>query len=63
MLINLLLFLSLFILDDSIACFSFLILVIRAISWLFGANQDILDDYYYTRYKNAQIRYEQRRKK
>lgn len=60
MLINILLIISLFILPSEIACFSFLILVIRFIYWLFGPAQDMMDDYYYTRYKNASIRYKQK---
>ena len=51
--INILLFLLLLILPDSIGCFIFLILVLRFVKWLFGAGQDMMDDYYYSRYERA----------
>ena len=61
--INILLFLLLLILPDSIGCFIFLILVLRFVKWLFGAGQDMMDDYYYSRYENAKKRYERREKR
>lgn len=56
--INLLLFISLFFLPDSIACICFALLVVRLGIWLFGPAQDMQDDYRYTRYRNAKRRYE-----
>ena len=61
MIINILLLISLFILPDSLACFSFLFLVLRGVHWLFGPAQDMMDDYYYERLVNAQERYEKKR--
>ncbi len=58
--INILLFLLLLILPDSIGCFIFLILVLRFVKWLFGPGQDMMDDYYYSRYENAKKRYERK---
>lgn len=58
--INISLLISLFILPDSIACFVFLILVLRLITWLFGPSQDMMDDYYYSRYERAKRRFERR---
>ena len=56
--INLLLFVSLFFLPDSIACICFALLVVRLGIWLFGPAQDMQDDYRYARYRNAKRRYE-----
>ena len=58
--INLLLFISLFFLPDSIACICFALLVVRLGIWLFGPAQDMQDDYRYTRYRNARNRYEEK---
>lgn len=55
--INLALFVSLFILPDSIACVCFVLLVFRMGIWLFGPGQDLTDDIRYTRYRNARTRY------
>lgn len=60
--INISLLISLLILPDSLACIIFLILVLRLIAWLFGPAQDMMDDYYYSRYENAKKRYERREK-
>lgn len=57
-LINLVLFILLFILPTSIACVCFALLVVRLGIWLFGPAQDIQDNYYYSRYRNAKNRYE-----
>ena len=59
---NISLFIFLFILPDSIGCFIFLILVLRFVKWLFGPGQDMMDDYYYSRYENAKKRHERREK-
>lgn len=59
--INIALFISLFILPDSLACFSLLLLILRGICWLFGPAQDMMDDYYYARYRCAEDRYNSKR--
>lgn len=58
--INISLLISLFILPDSIASVVFLILVLRLIGWLFGPSQDMMDDYYYSRYARAKRNYDRR---
>ena len=57
---NISLFIFLFILPDSIACIVFLILVLRLITWLFGSGQDMMDNYYYSRYERAKRNYNRR---
>lgn len=58
--INISLLISLFILPDSISSVIFLILVLRLIAWLFGPSQDMMDDYYYSRYERAKKNYKRR---
>lgn len=58
--INISLLISLLILPDSLACIIFLILVLRLIAWLFGPAQDMMDDYYYSRYERAKKNHERR---
>ena len=58
--INISLLISLLILPDSIACIIFLILVLRLITWLFGPGQDMMDNYYYSRYERAKRNYNRR---
>lgn len=60
--INISLFVSLFVLPDSIACVFFLILVLRLVAWLFGPAQDMMDVYYYSRYERAKRNYKRRRR-
>ena len=58
--INISLLISLLILPDYLACIIFLILVLRLRAWLFGPAQDMMDDYYYSRYERAKKNYERR---
>ena len=55
--VNISLFILQFITPDPICSILFLILILRLIIWLFGPGQDLQDDYYYQRYKNAERRY------
>ncbi len=62
MIINIILILLIIYANDDIGAIALLILGIRFLKWLFGPSQDTLDDYYYTRYRNAKYRYERRHK-
>lgn len=58
--ITILLFIALFSLPDGLACFAFLGLVLKFVHWLCGPMQVKMDDYYYSRFRGAEARYERK---
>ena len=61
--VNIILFVIMITQSVDIACACIVILFIRFFLYLNGPAEDKLDDIYYSRYRNAKMRYERRNKR